>query len=193
MSRSGVSVTDAGGQSFSIAGCRTVGALKQSILEHTGIPVNQQRLLRGGDAEAMELADDAEAVQGDEELKLLVDLAGGCECSPFYIAIRQFECKFRCSICYNGLDMQVTPHNTTHTEQEEENTAQQRTNTHDFVVSRALSSCICIRLHCTIVSGKSASTAVSTGVATCNKGPLGGQHTHRKRAGHKPVLPRRSR
>jgi hypothetical protein len=114
MSRSGVSVTDAGGQSFSIAGCRTVGALKQSILEHTGIPVNQQRLLRGGDAEAMELADDAEAVQGDEELKLLVDLAGGCECSPFYIAIRQFECKFRCSICYNGLDMQVTQHNTTH-------------------------------------------------------------------------------
>jgi len=101
MSRT-VNVTDAGGQSFSIAGCKTVGALKQSILEHTGIPVEQQRLQREDGASL----DDSVEVNGAEDLRLMVDLQGGCECSPFYIAIKQFECKFRCSICYNGLDMQ---------------------------------------------------------------------------------------
>ena len=37
-----VHVTDAGGQTFSIEGCRTVGELKESILEHT-VRTSQQK------------------------------------------------------------------------------------------------------------------------------------------------------
>jgi hypothetical protein len=93
MSASSVRITDAGGQSFSIAGCETVGQLKESILEHTGIPVEKQQLRRTAQRH-VELVNSTE-IASDEEMHLLVDVNGGCEVRPFYIKIQGFECKFR--------------------------------------------------------------------------------------------------
>ncbi len=111
--------------------------LQLSILEHTGIPVAQQQL---SDLTAPgKLLEDSAALEGHDDLALMVNMNGGCECSPFYIRIKGqrhdrfwllnraerahltpstlsfplccvlyvgFECKFRCSICYNGVDLQ---------------------------------------------------------------------------------------
>jgi hypothetical protein len=100
MSAAGVRIVDPSGKNFSITGCKNVGELKSAILENCGYPVDKQ-LLRRGDVEL----DDLAAVESEEEMSLLIkDVDGGCECSPFYIKIQNFECKFRCSICYNGLD-----------------------------------------------------------------------------------------
>lgn len=91
---SSVRVVDAAGTSFTIAGCSTIGELKESILQHTGMPVDKQRLARAAEKE-IELTDES-AIQADEEMQLLVDgVNGGCEVRPFFIKIQNFECKFR--------------------------------------------------------------------------------------------------
>ena len=82
-----VKITDAAGQAFNIQGCTTVAALKDSILEHTGIPVEKQRLTRAA-AKDIELVNTNE-IGSEEELELLVaDMNGGCEVKPFFIKIQ---------------------------------------------------------------------------------------------------------
>lgn len=89
---SAVRITDAAGQTYSIDGCDTISQLKDAILEHTGIPVEQQHLTRSGDSRELR---DGDEVSADEELEMLVDLSGGCEVKPFFIKIQNFECQFR--------------------------------------------------------------------------------------------------
>lgn len=89
-----VRVISSSGETFSVAGCRTVGELKNSILENTGMPIDKQQLRRINDKEA-ELKDEA-IIEADEELELLVEgTNGGCEVRPFFLKIHNFECKFR--------------------------------------------------------------------------------------------------
>lgn len=84
---SAINVTDAAGQTFSVEGCATIGDLKLSILEHTGIPVDRQQLARR-DTPAVEMVD-ATRLDGKDELALMVkDTNGGCEVAPFFLKIQ---------------------------------------------------------------------------------------------------------
>ena len=87
MSSSAIHVTDAGGQTFSVEGCATIGDLKLSILEHTGIPVDRQQLARR-ETPGVEMVD-ATRLDGKDELALMVkDTNGGCEVAPFFLKIQ---------------------------------------------------------------------------------------------------------
>lgn len=84
---SSINVTDAGGQTFSVEGCATIGDLKLQILEHTGVPVDRQQLARR-DTPGVEMVD-ATRLDGKDELALIVkDTNGGCEVAPFYLKIQ---------------------------------------------------------------------------------------------------------